>query len=93
MIKPLYLFALMPVLVGPGAVATAQQYPVMDRIANKVVEKYQNRRANSCRRTGASRIHRENRRSYSVCAATRRCAGPLSTEWLRPSPTKCLSAA
>ena len=42
MIKSKYLFAAMlPVLLFAG-VASAQQYPIMDEIANKVVMKYQN---------------------------------------------------
>lgn len=40
MIKRLYLFALVPALLFAG-VAGAQQYPVMDRIADKLIQKYQ----------------------------------------------------
>jgi hypothetical protein len=51
------------------------------------------RRASSCGRKGASRIDRVNRRPYSICAAIHRCARPSSTESLRLSPIRCLSAA
>jgi hypothetical protein len=42
MSKHLYLFALVPVLLlGLGGVANAQ-HPLLDELANKVVQKYQN---------------------------------------------------
>ena len=42
MSKCLYLLALASTLLASGGLASAQQYPVMDQIANKVVQKYQN---------------------------------------------------
>lgn len=42
MTKPLYLYAIViPILLFAG-IASAQQYPIMDEIANRVVQKYQN---------------------------------------------------
>ena len=40
MIRRLYLSALVPALLFVG-VASAQQYPVMDMVADKVIQKYQ----------------------------------------------------
>ncbi len=40
MITRLNLIALLPVLLF-GAVAVAQQYPIMDAVADKVIQKYQ----------------------------------------------------
>ena len=40
MIKRLYLSALVPALLFVG-VADAQQYPMMDMVADKVIQKYQ----------------------------------------------------
>ena len=42
MSKRLYLFALMLPLLLFASMASAQRYPIMDEIANKVVQKYQN---------------------------------------------------
>jgi hypothetical protein len=42
MSKRIYLLALVFALLGSGGAASAQQYPIMDDIANKVVQKYQN---------------------------------------------------
>jgi hypothetical protein len=54
MIKPVYLFAAMlPVMLSAG-IASAQQYPIMDEIANKVVMEYQN---SSCEVTAGTRVH------------------------------------
>lgn len=39
MIKRLNLFALMPALLFAGAASA--QYPIMDRVADKVIQKYQ----------------------------------------------------
>jgi len=41
MSKSVLLFALVLVLLSLGGSASAQQYPVMDRISNKVIQKYQ----------------------------------------------------
>ena len=41
MSKSLLLFALVLILLSLGGSASAQQYPVMDRISNKVIRKYQ----------------------------------------------------
>ena len=38
----LYVLALLSALLGSAGVASAQQYPIVDRVANKVVQKYQN---------------------------------------------------
>jgi len=40
--KRIYAVALMSALIGGAGVARAQQYPVMDQVANRVVEKYRN---------------------------------------------------
>jgi hypothetical protein len=40
--KRIYVLTLVSALLGSGGVASAQQYPIMDEIANKVVQKYQN---------------------------------------------------
>ena len=40
--KRIYVLALALALVSSGSVASAQQYPIVDRVANKVVQKYQN---------------------------------------------------
>jgi hypothetical protein len=40
--KRIYVLALVSALLGSGVVASAQQFPVLDEIANKVVQKYQN---------------------------------------------------
>jgi hypothetical protein len=38
----IYLLGLVSALLGFGSVASAQPYPILDEIANKVVQKYQN---------------------------------------------------
>jgi hypothetical protein len=38
----LYVLALLSALLGSAGVASAQQYPIVGRVANKVVQKYQN---------------------------------------------------
>ena len=40
MIKPIHLIALLPALLV-GGVAGAQQYPIMDAVADRVIQKYQ----------------------------------------------------
>ncbi len=40
--KRIYVLAFVSALLGSGGVASAQQHPVMDRIADQVVQKYQN---------------------------------------------------
>jgi hypothetical protein len=40
--KRIYVLALVSALLGSGGVASAQQFPVLDEIANKVVQKCQN---------------------------------------------------
>jgi hypothetical protein len=40
--RRIYLLALVSALLGSGSVVSAQPYPIMDEIANKVVQKYRN---------------------------------------------------
>ena len=40
--KRIYVLAFVFALLGSGGVASAQRYPIMDEIANRVVQKYQN---------------------------------------------------
>ena len=60
MTKRICLLALMSVLLGSGRVASAQQYPIMDEVANRVVQKYEQ---SSCeqlwQRRGQPRSQRE----------------------------------
>ena len=42
MLKRSYLFALVPMLLHVGIASAQESYPVVDKIAQKVVEKYQN---------------------------------------------------
>lgn len=37
-----YLFAVVPMLLYVGVASAQESYPIMDRLAQKVVEKYQN---------------------------------------------------
>jgi hypothetical protein len=43
--KRIYVLAVATALLGFGGIASAQQYPMLDAIANKVVQKY---RSSSC---------------------------------------------
>jgi len=68
MIKSRYLFAAMlPVLLFAG-VASAQQYPIMDEIANKVVMKYQN---SSCEQLWQKRGQPKSQREQEFMQALR----------------------
>jgi hypothetical protein len=68
MIKSRYLFAAMlPVLLFAG-VASAQQYPIMDEIANKVVMKYQN---SSCEQLWEKRGQPKSQREQEFMQALR----------------------
>jgi hypothetical protein len=68
MIKSKYLFAAMlPVLLFAG-VASAQQYPIMDEIANKVVMKYQN---SSCEQLWEKRGQPKSQREQEFMQALR----------------------
>jgi len=40
--KRIYVLTLVSALVGSAGVASPQQYPIVDRVANKVIQKYQN---------------------------------------------------
>jgi hypothetical protein len=42
MSRLIYLLGLVFALLGFGGVASAQPYPILDEVANKVVQKYQN---------------------------------------------------
>lgn len=92
MSKHLYLFAIVPVLLlGLGGVARAQ-HPILDQIASKVVQKYQN---SSCEQLWQRRGQPDSPREQEVIEALRnnpRCALSSSIEWRRPSPTRCLNA-
>ena len=63
MSKRLYMFAFLPVLLGFAGVASAQQYPIIDDIANKVVQKYQN---SSCEQLWQRRGHHSPREQEAV---------------------------
>ena len=66
--KPIYLFAAMlPVLLFAG-VASAQQYPILDEIANKVVMKYQN---SSCEQLWEKRGQPKSQREQEFMQALR----------------------
>jgi hypothetical protein len=68
MIKSRYLFAaVLPVLLFAG-VASAQQYPIMDEIANKVVMKYQN---SSCEQLWEKRGQPKSQREQEFMQALR----------------------
>ena len=68
MIKSRYLFAAMlPVLLF-ASVASAQQYPIMDEIANKVVMKYQN---SSCEQLWEKRGQPKSQREQEFMQALR----------------------
>jgi hypothetical protein len=68
MIKPVYLFAAMlPVMLSAG-IASAQQYPIMDEIANKVVMKYQN---SSCEQLWEKRGQPKSQREQEFMQALR----------------------
>ncbi len=68
MIKSRHLFAAMlPVLLFAG-VASAQQYPIMDEIANKVVMKYQN---SSCEQLWEKRGQPKSQREQEFMQALR----------------------
>jgi hypothetical protein len=82
MSKRLYFFALVSGVMLFASVTRAQ-YPIMDRVANKVVQKYQ---TSTC-----EQLWQESK-PCSLCAAIQRCAPPLSTEWRDPSLTRCLNA-
>jgi hypothetical protein len=40
--KRIYVLTLVSALLASGGIASSQQYPIMDQIANKVVQKYRN---------------------------------------------------
>ena len=70
------LFALAFALLFVGAAHA--QYPILDMVAQKVIQKYQQSSCeSSCGCRKASRNHSGSRKSYSGCAAIRR--------WLPPS--------
>src|SRR5882672_2440133 len=41
MVRRSYLFALVPVLLHVGIASAQESYPIMEKIAQKVIEKYQ----------------------------------------------------
>jgi hypothetical protein len=68
MSKSLYLFAAaLPMLVFAG-VARAQQYPLLDQVANKVVQKY---RESSCEQLWQKRGQPESPREQEAVEALR----------------------
>jgi hypothetical protein len=68
MIKPSYLFAaIVPIMLFAG-IASAQQYPIMDDIANKVVIKYQN---SSCEQLWQKRGQPQSQREQEFMQALR----------------------
>jgi len=72
--------------------AGAQQFPILDAIANKVIQKYQN---SSCPQLMAQRDQPrgpEERGRSSSYTTTPRCNRPSSTEWPPRSPTSFSSA-
>ena len=86
--KGIYVFALVSALLGSQGVASAQQYPVMDRIADKVVQKYQN---SSCQelwqKRGQPKSEREQRAVQMLrgdpqmrAAFINRVAGPIANK-------------
>jgi hypothetical protein len=93
--KPLLAFVAVPALLLAG-VAVAQ-YPMMDMVADKLVQRYQHRRVSSYGRSGpknrGTRNPRGSSRRCKSCGATHRCARLLSPEWRLRLPTRCLNAA
>jgi hypothetical protein len=76
--KQLYLLALALSLMLFAGPASAQQYPLLDEAANRVVQKYQN--ASSCGSREGSRDRSGKRKLYGFCATIHRCAPCSSTE-------------
>lgn len=87
MIKRLYIFALMSGVLLSAGVASAQ-YPIMDRIADKVVQKYQN---STCEQLWQKRGQPKSQREQKVvqflrsdpqmrAAFINRVAGPIANK-------------
>ena len=71
--------------------AQAQQYPIMNDIANKIIQKYKN---SSCEQLWEEEPLTlpqpwKNSASSDCCAAIRKCAPRSSIRLRRPSPTRC----
>ena len=87
-----YLFALVPAMLLFAGVANAQ-HPMLDAVADQVVQKYQQ---SSCEQLWQQRGHRDrrgNRKQYSCCMTIHSCAPLSSTKWRRRSLTRCFNAA
>jgi hypothetical protein len=66
--KRIYLLSVASAVLGFAGVAGAQQYPIMDRIANKVVEKYRN---SSCEQLWQQRGQPHSQREQEAVQALR----------------------
>ena len=80
-------FALLPVLLAVG-IASAQEYPLMEAIAKKVIEKYQ---TSSCQDLAKQKSQPP---TGQQAQTEQRAIQMLRNDpWRRPLPTSCSSAA
>ena len=92
----LRLSQLLLFLAGASCVSVAraqQQFPMMDRVADRVIQKYQQ---SPCSELKAQRERpkgpQEQRALHNCFATTLRCAALLSTAWLPRLQTRCSNA-
>jgi len=97
MIRRAALFACVPVLLSVGLARAQESYPIMEKVAQKVIQKYQ---TSSCQQLAQQKSQPPpgKKRSWSSarcksCATIPRCGPSFSTVWRRLSPTNCSSAA
>lgn len=78
----------------PQQAQAPRQHPILNMVANKVIQKYQTSTCEQLWVKKAKRLRQalKNKKSSNFLKAIRRCAPSSSTRWQLPSPTKCLSA-
>ena len=97
MIRRTFLLAFVSVLLPVGLARAQESYPIMEQVAQKVIEKYQ---TSSCQQLAQQKKQpptgqraQMEQRACKSCGTIRRCGRSSSTAWRRPSPTNCSSAA
>ena len=97
MMRRAALVVCVPLLLHVGLARAQESFPIMERVAQKVIETYQ---TSSCqalaqqkKQPPTGKRRRESSARYNSCGPIRRCGRSSSTAWRRPSRTNCSSAA